>query len=289
MNNAIEVRGLTKAYNNFSLLDVSFSVPTGSIVGFIGENGAGKSTTIKCILDVIHPDAGEVELLGQSTTQTHYATHADIGVVYDECSFHNWMLAPQIGNFLKSIYPSWDNTYFQQLLQRFGLDKLTGPKDILKTYSRGMKMKLSLAVALAHHPKLLILDEATSGLDPVVRDEILDIFLDFIQQENCSIFFSSHITSDIEKVADYLVFIHKGRIVLDAEKDALLDQYGLVHTTHEGLQSINPSLIVGTHKNTFGVDLLVKDKTALPKIEDIIIEKPSIDDIMLYTIRGNQQ
>ena len=235
MKNAIEIKGLCKNYPSFRLEDVSFSVPGGSIVGFVGENGAGKTTTIKAILDVVCKDAGTITLLGHDSVTEGTLARGDVGVVFDECSFHDWLRADQVGKILKNVYKTWDDAYYKELLARFGLGELTGKKDLIKTYSRGMKMKLSLAAALAHRPRLLILDEATSGLDPVVRDEILDLFLEVISDEDHSILFSSHITSDIEKAADYLVFIHKGRIVLNAEKDQLLARYGVLRCRAEQL------------------------------------------------------
>lgn len=268
--------------------NVSFTVPSGSIVGFIGENGAGKTTTIKCILDLVHIDSGSITLLGQDHIAGGSKAREDIGVVFDECSFHDWLRADQVGKILKNTYKNWDAEYYLQLLQRFQLDHLTGKKDILKTYSRGMKMKLSLAAALAHHPKLLILDEATSGLDPIVRDEILDLFMDFIQDEDHSILFSSHITTDIEKSADYLVFIHQGRIVLYAEKDELLSNYAIVHATKDSVSNIPSSCIVGKHPTSFGIDILVNNRASIQAGEDLLIEKATIDDIMLYTIRGTK-
>ncbi|MDL2324949.1 ABC transporter ATP-binding protein [Ruminococcaceae bacterium OttesenSCG-928-A16] len=285
MENAIEVKNLRKEYNNFCLKDISFAVPTGSIVGFVGENGAGKTTTIKSMLDIVHKDAGSITLLGHDSTDVA-AAHADVGVVFDESSFNFLITATQVGNIFKNVYKTWDAAYYQELLHRFGLG--TGKKDIIKNYSRGMKMKLSLAVALAHRPKLLILDEATSGLDPVVRDEILDLFLEFIQDEQHSILFSSHITSDIEKAADYIVFIHQGEIILNAPKDELLSMYGVVHCSKQMLQQINPALVVGMREGQFGVEALVNNRTALTATDEMLVEKASIDDIMLYTIRGNR-
>lgn len=218
MKYAIDIQGLSKQYPSFKLDNINFTVPSGSIVGFVGENGAGKTTTIKAILDIINKDGGSITLLGNGSTASGNLTHQDIGVVFDECNFHDWMHAGQVGKVLAGIYKNWDGALYTELLERFGLGGLTGSKNTIKTYSRGMKMKLSLAAALAHHPKLLILDEATSGLDPVVRDEMLDLFLTFIADEEHSILFSSHITSDVEKAADYIVFIHKGKIVFNEEK-----------------------------------------------------------------------
>lgn len=286
MENAIVVQGLCKKYNTFCLDNVSFSVPAGSIVGFVGENGAGKTTTIKSILNIVNKDSGQISIMGHSSTDT-IAAHKEIGVVFDECNFNVTLTALQTGKIFKNVYKTWDDAYYLELLQRFKLG--TGKKDIIKNYSRGMKMKLSLAVALAHRPKLLILDEATSGLDPVVRDEILDLFLEFIQDEQHSILFSSHITSDIEKAADYLVFIHNGKIILDAPKDELLEQYGVVHCSHAAFKTIDPGLVVGMREGRFGAEALVNNRSLLHPSEDLVVEKATVEDIMLYTIKGEHQ
>lgn len=286
MKNIVELKGVSKKYPAFLLDDISFNVPGGAIVGFVGENGAGKTTTIKAILNVIKKDAGEILLFGQDSVQAGEDVRQDVGVVFDECSFHDWLRADQIGNILKGIYKNWDDEYYKSLLNRFGLGNLTGKKDILKTYSRGMKMKLSLAAAMAHRPKLLVLDEATSGLDPIVRDEILDLFMDFIEDEQHSILFSSHITSDIEKAADYLVFIHEGKIVLDAEKDTLLDGYGIVHCTAEAYESMDKTHVKGVRRGEFGVNVLIDNRADFKPTEEMALDKASVDDIMLFTIRG---
>lgn len=287
MYNAIEVQSLCKQYANFKLEDVTFTVPGGSIVGFVGENGAGKTTTIKAIMDVIRPDSGQLKLLEAADVKSRTAVHQDIGIVFDECGFHDWLRAEQVGTILKNVYRNWDAALYQSLLERFGLAGLTKRTDIIKTYSRGMKMKLSLAAALAHHPRLLVLDEATSGLDPVVRDEILDMFLEFIADEEHSILFSSHITSDIEKVADYVIFIHKGRIVFEKEKDQLLQMYGVAHCTQAAFTGLPKEQIVAYRKNNYGIDVLVNNRPALKPAEGLVIDKATIDDIMLFTIRGD--
>lgn len=288
MKNAIEIKNLCKQYPSFTLKNVDFAVPCGSIVGFVGENGAGKTTTIKAILNIIHKDSGEITLMGQDSVTGGPLAHKDIGVVFDECSFHDWLRADQVGKILKNVYSTWDDALYNELLTRFGLSHLTGKKDIIKTYSRGMKMKLSLAAAMAHRPKLLILDEATSGLDPIVRDEILDLFLEFIGDDEHSILFSSHITSDIEKAADYLVFIHEGKIVLNAEKDELLASYGVVRCAKDVLQTLDGDHVVGTRTTEFGAEALIDNRPDFVPGEDMLVEKATIDDIMLYTIRGTK-
>ncbi|MDL2218736.1 ABC transporter ATP-binding protein [Ruminococcaceae bacterium OttesenSCG-928-O06] len=286
MQHAIEIRDICKRYPNFSLQNVSFNVPSGSIVGFVGENGAGKTTTIKAILGINKLDSGSIRLLGQDIADAGAASRADVGVVFDESAFHDWLRADQVASVLKNIYPTWDAAYFAQLMQRFQLPQ--DKKTDIKSYSRGMKMKLSLAAALAHRPKLLVLDEATSGLDPIVRDEILDMFLDFIQDEEHSILFSSHITSDIEKAADYLVFIHEGQIVLNAEKDLLLEQYGVLRCTAEAFATVDQTHVKGSRKSGFGVEALIDNRPDFVPMEGAVVDRASVDDIMLYTIRGRQ-
>lgn len=277
MTNSIEIKGLCKRYPGFALEDVSFSVPGGSIVGFVGENGAGKTTTIKSILDVVRKDAGTITLAHPPQ---------DTGVVYDESSFHDWLRPKQVASILRGTFKNWDDAYFQQLAAQLGMSEAIAKNDLLKTFSRGMKMKFNLIAAMAHRPKLLILDEATSGLDPIVRDEILDLFLGFIADEEHSILFSSHITSDIEKAADYLVFIHQGRIILDAEKDELLARYGVLRCRADLLETVDSEHIVGIRKSEFGVEALIDNRPDMKPKDGMVLDPASVDDIMLYTIRG---
>lgn len=222
--NALVVKDLKKNYHDFTLDGVSFSLPRGSIVGLIGENGAGKSTTINAILGLIKKDGGTISILGKQDNEIDNGIRDQIGVVFDGSNFPRSLSARKLNNVFKNIYSTWDENGYFSLLQKMSLP--TDKK--IKEFSKGMKMKLSIAVALSHHSKLLILDEATSGLDPVVRDDILDLFLDFVQDENNSILVSSHITSDLEKVADYIVFIHKGKVVFSKPKDELKYQYGII-------------------------------------------------------------
>lgn len=224
MNSAIEVRGLCKHYRDFSLRDVSFTVPGGSIMGFIGENGAGKTTTIKSILGLLHTDGGSISVLGRDPVTDRRAIGQDIGVVLDGSFFYEGMRAKDISAVMSHLHSRWDKESFASYCKRFALPM----EKPFKEFSKGMRAKLALTTALAHHPKLLVLDEATSGLDPVVRSEMLDLFLEFIQDEEHSILLSSHITSDLEKVADYITFIHAGKIVFSKTKDDILEQYGVV-------------------------------------------------------------
>ena len=212
MDNNILVQNLCKQFEDFSLDNVSFKVPKGRIVGFIGENGAGKSTTINLILNELNKDSGQIQVFG--IDHTIPTVKENIGVVFDECNFHDVFTAADIEKILKGVYKTWDSNLFSQYLKKFKIPT----KKTIGTFSKGMKMKLSIICAMAHRPKLLILDEATTGLDPVVRDEVLDLFLEFIQDEDCSIFFSSHITSDIQKIADYVILIHQGKIIFEEQK-----------------------------------------------------------------------
>ena len=213
MRNILTLKNVSKKYkkSNFSIKDISFSLPEGNILGFIGENGAGKSTTMNCILNVLKKDSGKIEIFGKEMSDEDTDIREDIGVVYDSNNFPEHLTAEQLSDIFEKIYVRWDNSCFKEYLKRFNLSK----SQKIKTYSRGMSMKLAIAVALSHESKLLILDEATSGLDPIMREEILDVLLEFVKQENHSILLSSHITSDLEKIADYIVFIHNGEIILD--------------------------------------------------------------------------
>lgn len=283
MNYAIELDGVTKQYENFSLQDVSFKVPKGSIMGFVGENGAGKTTTLKAILNLIHTDKGNVTVLGANQIQENCSIKEQIGVVFDESYFHENLNVNQISKVMKHIYKNWQPEEFKKYAEKFRLPS----HKIVKEYSSGMKMKLSIAVALSHKAKLLILDEATSGLDPVIRDEILDIFLEFIQDESNTILLSSHITSDLEKVADYITFIHQGKIVFSESKDDLIYQYGVVHCKKDELASLNKNHIVGIRSNQFGCDVMVNNKKDLERErKDLTIDSTTIEEIILFKVRG---
>lgn len=280
MENAIALKDLTKQYKGFTLDHISLTLPTGCIMGFIGENGAGKSTTIKAMLGLIKPDGGSIRLLGKDP-QADRSVMEDVGMVLDSGFFPPEMNARKMETVLKSVYKNWDSKTYADTLARFQID----PKKRIKDYSRGMTMKLSLAAALSHRARLLILDEATSGLDPVVRDDILDLLLEFIQDEAHSVFLSSHITGDLEKISDYIVFLHEGKIVMSGEKDLLLDSYGVLKCTLEELENIEPEAIAGVRRGEFGVTALVK-KYRVPA--GFLVETAALDDIMLYSIKGEK-
>ena len=286
MTNSIEIRGLCKSYEDFTLDHIDLTLPGGSIMGLIGENGAGKTTTIKCILNLIHRDAGEITLLGHDNLAEEKLAKRDIGVVMDECFFHDTLRPRDIDRFLAPVYSHWDSALFSTYLDKFRLPE----QKFVKEFSRGMKMKLSLAAALAHHPKLLLLDEATAGLDPVVRDEILDEFLGFICDEEHAILISSHITSDLEKVADYITYIHQGQVVLSEAKDVILDSYGRLACSAGQLERVDPADLVRVRRGSFGCEGLVSDRASFHrKYPDLLVEKTTLEDIMLFIGKGEAQ
>lgn len=252
--NALEIRDLTKHYAGFSLDHLNLTLPWGCIMGLVGENGAGKSTTIKLILNTVSRDGGTVTILGRDNRENLCLSKEEIGVVLDEVGISACLTARQIGKIMQGIYRSWDDAVFTDYLTRLAV-----PADKkFKEFSRGMKMKLGIAVALSHHPRLLILDEATSGLDPVVRDEVMDIFNEFTRDENHAILISSHIVSDLEKICDYIAFLHKGELILCEEKDRLKEEYGVLHCSARDAAAIPDSAIVGKRVSPLGCELLVK-------------------------------
>lgn len=286
MEYAIELNEVTKKYEGFTLDKVSFKVPTGSIMGFVGENGAGKSTTLKAVLGLISIDSGSVKLFGKNRKKEGGEQNEEIGVVLDECCFPEQLMAKDISVILKRIYGHWDDKKYFDYLKRFGL-----PTDkVIKEFSKGMKMKLSISAALAHNPKLLIMDEATSGLDPIVRDEMLDIFQEFIEDETHSILMSSHITSDLEKIADYITFIHDGKIRFSENKDVLLEHYGIVRCGRTEYERLDQKHVKGVRKGDFGIEALVDNKEELLRRNgNLVVDKTSIDEIMLLLVKGAQQ
>lgn len=259
--NAIEISGLTKHYDGFTLDNVSFSVPVGSIMGFIGQNGAGKSTTIKAILNIIGVDGGEIKLLGKDYIKDEYEVKSQIAAVFDELPFYDKFNAVQINTLFRGLYKTWDSKTYFGYIERFGLPK----KKKLKDFSKGMKMKLQIATALSHGAKLLIMDEATTGLDPVVRNEILDIFREYLQDETNSILMSSHITSDLEKIADCVTFIDKGKILLSGVKDEILENHGLIKCRKEELSEIAKEDYISARISDFGAEAMVSDREACHK------------------------
>lgn len=285
MENILEIKNLCKKYNGFELKNINIQLPKGMIMGLIGENGAGKSTTIKAILNVINRNSGEIKIFGLDNKQNEKQIKEDIGVVLDDSFLSEYLNPKEINKIMKNIYQNWDEQLYFKYIEEFKL-----PKDkISKEYSSGMKMKLKIAVALSHHPKLLILDEPTSGLDPIARNEILDIFQDFIQDEEKGIFVSSHITSDLEHIADYITFINEGEIVLSKTRDELLDNYGIVKCSEEEFKKIDKKDFVKYRKNRYEYEILVENKFKFKRKYDVqIIDKPTIEDIMLIYIKGEK-
>lgn len=284
-NYSLKVENITKKYDDFLLDNVSFNVPNGNIVGLIGENGAGKSTTINSILDIIERDSGNVYILDSEKNKISNNIRERIGVVFDGNNFPEDLTPQKLNNVLRSIYRNWEENKFFQLLEKFSL-----PKDKkVKKFSRGMKMKLSISVALSHKAELLILDEATSGLDPIVRDDLLDILLDFVQDEKNSILISSHITSDLEKVADYIVFIHKGKVIFEETKDNLIYNYGIMKCKTKEFESIDKKDIIRFRKMDYGYEILVKNKKELErKYSNFVMDNIKIEDIMLMYVKGEK-
>ena len=276
--NAIEIKNLTKSFPGFTLNNLNLTLPGGCILGLIGENGAGKSTTIKLILDIIHKDSGSITILGRDNTENILLTKEEVGVVMDEIGLPECLTVKQIGNVMAHTFRNWDASAYQALVQRMDLPE----KKPFKDFSRGMKMKLGIAIALSHNCKLLLLDEATSGLDPVVRDDVVEMLSEFTRDESHSILISSHIVSDLEKLCDYIAFLHKGKLLLWEEKDVLLAEYGVIHCTAEQLQSIPPEAIKHKKESPYGVEALVL-RSRVPS--DLHISPISIEELFVYMVK----
>ncbi|MBP0984081.1 MAG: ABC transporter ATP-binding protein [Oscillospiraceae bacterium] len=284
--NAVEISGVTKKYDGFTLDNISFSVPAGSIMGFIGQNGAGKSTTIKAILNIIGIDSGKITILGKDHIKDEYEVKSQIAAVFDELPFHEGFNANQICTMFSGLYPNWDREKYFGYLDRFGLPR----KKKLKQFSKGMKMKLQIATALSHGAKLLIMDEATTGLDPVVRNEILDIFREYLQDETNSILMSSHITSDLEKIADSVTFIDKGKILLSGIKDEILENHGLIKCKKDELSMLAPEDYISARISDFSAEAMVADRELCrKKYPGILIEKTDLEEIMLFYVNREKK
>jgi len=284
MENILELQQICKSFpkSNFILDKLSFSLPYGAILGFVGENGAGKTTTIGCILNTVRKDSGMVKLFGKEMRDIDTDIREKIGVVYDGDNFPGFWTAKQLSQVMEGIYTQWDNALFQKYLEDFHLPV----KQKIKNYSRGMTMKLAIAVALSHHPQLLILDEATSGLDPIMRDEMLDVFLEFVQEESHSILLSSHITSDLEKVADYITFIHNGKLIMTASKNDLVYNYAVMRCKESQFLALDPGDIIAYRKRDFQIDVLVNNgKEAQRKYKGSVVDHVSVDEIMLLLVK----
>ena len=285
VKNVIELKNVTKDYGDFKLDNVSFAVPEGTVCGFIGQNGAGKTTTISLILDVIKRDSGEITLFGESVNKDTAYLREDIGVVFDEMGFHEFMTGRDINIMMKNIYKNWDEDAFFENLKKFSLPS----KKKCGAFSRGMRMKLQIAVALSHNAKLLIMDEPTSGLDPIVRNEMIGIFREFVVEEDHTILLSSHITSDLEKIADEVVFIDGGKIVLSGNKDEILEKHGILKCKKDELSKVSDSLIVHSEVSEYGAEALVNDRHAAEKLyPGMVIERAELEQIMIYYVNGKR-
>ena len=276
--NALEIKNLTKSFSGFKLDNLNLTLPSGCIMGLIGENGAGKSTTIKLILDMLHKDSGTIKILGRDNQDNIDITKEDIGVVMDEVGIPECLNAKQVGKIMRYTFRNWNDEEYVNYLK-----KLSIPADKpFKEFSRGMKMKLGIAIAMSHESKLLLLDEATSGLDPVVRDEVVDMLSEFTRDENHSILISSHIVSDLEKLCDYVAFLHKGKLLLFEEKDRLLGEYGIIHCTTEQLSELGSKAVKHKKETPYGVEAIVlRDK--IPS--NIKISPISIEELFIFMVK----
>lgn len=281
MENVIEINGLSKRYQKFALDNVTLNVPMGSVMGFIGANGAGKSTTIKAILGLYKRDGGEVKVLGEDSEKMSNETREKIGVVFDTMPFPKNLTVTMLDKVFSGIYKSWDSEKFFAYITRFELPL----KKKLSSFSRGMEMRLSIAAALSHNPSLLVLDEPTGGLDPVMRSEILDIFLEFMQDETHSILMSTHITSDLEHIADYICFINKGKIVFTEERNEMLEKYRIMKCTEEDLLQVDKADIIGMRKGRFCNEVLTMNADKYP---GMVADAPTIEEIMVYYVKEQQ-
>lgn len=285
MNKILEVNGLKKDLGNFSLHDVNFSLQEGCITGFIGINGAGKTTTIKSILGLVLKDAGNIELFGKEIDKNERELKNRIGIVLDEGYFYENMTMIEMKNIIAPAYSKWDELIFKNNIDRFKLQL----NQKISTLSKGMRMKYAIALALSHHADLLIMDEPTSGLDPLIRSELMDILLEFMKEKGKSVFFSTHITSDLDKIADVLILIDNGRIVLSEAKDILLDSHGIVKGDKIMINDDTRKLFLTLHETEYGFEGITNKKRAISQqMNGVSIERPTIENIMLAYIGGNK-
>lgn len=286
MNKAIEIKNLVKRYDdNFQLGELNLDIPSGEIIGLIGENGAGKTTLIKSILDILRINKGEIKIFGKDVKNNETLIKEDIGVVLDNTFFPEVLNAKDIDSVMKSIYKSWDSKLYYDYLKEFNIPVTS----IIKKLSKGMRKKLEIATALAHHPKLLILDEPTSGLDPVVRNEVLDIFLKFIADDEHTILFSTHITSDLEHIADEIIFIDKGKVLINKTRDEILDNYGILKCNLDEFTKIDKSDYMAYKKNKYNYEILVSDRNKVSKkYKNMVVDKITLEDLMVLMIKGDK-
>ncbi len=283
MDYAIEVRGLCKHYPKFSLDHVDLLLPPGTVMGLIGANGAGKSTLIRCLLGVTKPNDGILRLLGEEHPATNSNLRQRIGMVLDGPTFHDALNAKDVGKIHAGLYRTWEAQAFANYIEKFQLP----PQQKIKEYSKGMKMKLAIATALSHRPEVLILDEATVGLDPVVRREVLDELFAFVSDGQRSVLLSSHITSDLEHVADYITYLHKGKILFSDEKDRLLERYGRLVCSAQDLSTVDRSHLSGVLESRFHTEALVNNRQEfLKKYPHLTVDPVSLEDIMVFLEKG---
>lgn len=284
--NAIEIRDLTVKYDGFTLDKLSFALEKGSIMGFIGQNGAGKTTTIKALLNIIKRDSGTIKMLGLDNIKDESAVKEQIAAVFDELPFHDQLNARNLNIILRDVYKEWNSEVFQNYLERLALPE----RKKIRDFSKGMKMKLQIAVALSHNAKLLIMDEATTGLDPVVRNECLDIFLEYLQSEEHSILMSSHITTDLEKVADSVTFIHRGKLLVTGYKDDILEKHGVIKCKKSDYKEMDPEDMVSARLSDFGAEVMVKDKAfCRNKYSGLVLDNTTLEEIMLYYVNAQKK
>ena len=276
--NALEIKNLTKRFPGFRLDGLNLTLPSGCVMGLIGENGAGKSTTIRLILDMLHSDSGSITILGRDNRENSRLTKEEVGVVLDEVGLPECLTTSQVGKVMAGTFRSWNQEEYERILRRFKLPE----KKPCKTFSRGMKMKLGIAIALSHGAKLLLLDEPTGGLDPVVRDEVVEMFSDFTRDENHSILISSHIVSDLEKLCDYIAFLHRGKLLLCQEKDQLLAEYGMLHCTPEQLESIDPEAIIYRKATPYGAQAIVRRQDVAG---NLALSPISIEELFVFMVK----
>lgn len=286
MENVLELNNVSKNYGDFKLDHVSFSIPKGCICGFIGQNGAGKTTTIQLILDIIKRDSGSIKMFGKDIDTDGPVLKEKVGVVFDEMGFHEFLNGNEINNIMKNIYANWNEEAFFQYLNYFSLPR----KKRCGSFSRGMRMKLQIAVALSHGAELLIMDEPTSGLDPIARNEIIQIFQEFVMEENHTLLLSSHITGDLERIADQIVFIDHGKIVLSGDKNEILDSHGLLKCKKEELSQISNEDIVGVRQSAFSTEVLISNKAeCCEKYSKMMLEPANLEEIMIFYASKSQE
>ena len=285
MKYVIEVNNLKKSFPSFRLDIDNLKIPSGEIIGLIGENGAGKTTLIKLLLNIIKKDDGEIKIFRQDLEKDEILIKEDIGVVLDNSFFPENLTPKNINTIMSNVYKNWDSNLFYEYLKKFNISE----SQTLKTMSKGMRKKTEIATSLAHHPKLLILDEATSGLDPIARSDVLDILLDFIQDDEHTVILSTHITSDLEHIADDIIFIHDGHVVLNTKRDDITDSYGIVKCNEEEFLSMDKKEILSFRKNKYHYEVLVSNRNKIKKkYKDYVIDKATIEDVMLLMIKGGE-